>query len=136
MTKYIMLALQADIDVRTRGLEQRDINGLTVEAHDIKPGLVFQNSDVKVTAFRVPHGELQAYGYKFQTPDRTVVISGDTSPSAELIGNWQKCDASSTRRSPTISSRPTCRAGLSTDRSNTLRPPNSQRLRTRRNRDF
>jgi len=92
MTKYIMLAWQVDIDVRTKGLEQRDLNGVTVEAHDVKPGLVFENADVKVTAFSVSHGELQAYGYKFQTPDRTVVISGDTSPSAELIRNCQKCD--------------------------------------------
>jgi mRNA degradation ribonuclease J1/J2 len=60
---------------------------VTVQAHDVKPGLIYENSDVKVTAFPVPHGELQAYGYKFQTPDRTVVISGETSPSAGLIGN-------------------------------------------------
>ena len=92
MTKYIMLAWQVDIDVRTKGLEQRDPNGVTVEAHDVKPGVVYEDSNVKVTAFPVSHGELQAYGYKFQTPDRTVVISGDTSPSAELVKNCQKCD--------------------------------------------
>jgi ribonuclease BN (tRNA processing enzyme) len=92
MTKYIMLAWQVDIEVRTKGLEQRDINGVTVEAHDVKPGLIFENPDVKVTAFPVAHAEMQAYGYKFQAPDRTIVISGDTSPSAELIKNCQKCD--------------------------------------------
>jgi len=92
MTKYIMLAWQVDIDVRIKGLEQRDPNGLTVEAHDVKPGMIYEDSNVKVTAFPVAHGELQAYGYKFQTPDRTVVISGDTSPSADLIRNCQKCD--------------------------------------------
>jgi len=92
MTKYIMLAWQVDIDVRTKGLEQRDLDGVTVQAHDVKAGLIYENLDVKVTAFPVPHGELQAYGYKFQTPDRTVVISGDTSPSAELISNCQRCD--------------------------------------------
>jgi hypothetical protein len=31
-------------------------------------------------------------GYRFQTSDRTVVISGDTSPSPALINSCQKCD--------------------------------------------
>src|ERR1700676_5300857 len=52
MTKYIMLAWQVDIDVRTKGLEQRSAAGLAVEAHDVKPGLIYQDSNVKVTAFR------------------------------------------------------------------------------------
>src|SRR6202011_6389170 len=67
MTKYIMLAWRVDIGVRTKGLEQRSTSGLTVEAHDVKPGLIYQDSRVKVTAFPVSHGELQAYGYRFQT---------------------------------------------------------------------
>jgi ribonuclease BN (tRNA processing enzyme) len=92
MTKYIMLAWKVDIDVRTKGLEQRSPSGLAVEAHDVKPGLIYQDSSVRVTAFPVSHGDLQAYGYRFQTPDRTVVISGDTSPSPALIDNCQKCD--------------------------------------------
>jgi ribonuclease BN (tRNA processing enzyme) len=87
-----MLAWQVDIDVRTKGLEQRDKAGVAVEAHDVKPGLIYQDSNVKVTAIPVAHGELQAYGYRFQTADRTVVISGDTSPSAALIDSCQRCD--------------------------------------------
>ena len=35
---------------------------------------------VNVTAFPGSHGELPAYGSRFQTPDRTVVISGDIGP--------------------------------------------------------
>ena len=46
-----------------------------------------------VRAFAVAHGELrQAFGYRFETPDRTIVISGDTSPSEELVANCQRCD--------------------------------------------
>jgi ribonuclease BN (tRNA processing enzyme) len=92
MTKYIMLAWQVDIDVRTKGLEQRSPSGLAVEAHDVKPGVIYRDRKVTVTAFPVAHGELQAYGYRFQTADRTVVISGDTGPSAALIESCQKCD--------------------------------------------
>src|SRR5437762_3278031 len=62
-----------------------------VDAHDVEPGLIYQESSVKVNAFPVSHGELQACGYRFQTPDRTVVISGDTSPSPALIDSCQKC---------------------------------------------
>ncbi len=78
MTKYIMLAWQVDIDVRTKGLEQRSATGVAVDPHDVRPGLIYQDPNVNVTAFPVAHGELQAFGYRFQTPDRTVVISGDT----------------------------------------------------------
>ncbi len=92
MTKYILLAWQVDIDVRINGLEQKSATGLAVEAHDVKPGLIYRDSGVEVTAFPVSHGELQAYGYRFQTSDRTVVISGDTSPSAALIDSCRKCD--------------------------------------------
>lgn len=92
MTKYVMLAWQIDIDVRTKGLEQRSPAGLVVVPHEVKPGLIYQDGNVKVTAFGVAHGELQAFGYRFQTPDRTVVISGDTSPSPALIDNCQGCD--------------------------------------------
>ncbi|MGI8962426.1 MAG: MBL fold metallo-hydrolase [Bryobacteraceae bacterium] len=92
MTKYIMLAWQVDIDVRSNGLEQRNPSSVAVDAHDVKPGLIYDDPNVKVTAFPVAHGELQAYGYRFQTPNRTVVISGGTSPSPVLIDNCQKCD--------------------------------------------
>ena len=61
MTKYIMLAWQVDIDVREKGLEQKNPDNLRVDAHDVKPGLVYEDSAVKVTAFPVAHGELDAY---------------------------------------------------------------------------
>lgn len=41
---------------------------------------------VRVTAFAVEHGTWrEAYGYRFDTPDRSVVISGDTKPSENLV---------------------------------------------------
>ena len=93
MTKHILLAWQADIDVRTRGLEHRSTSGLAVEAHDIKPGVVYQDAHVKVTAFPNAHGELPStFGYRFDTADRSVVISGDTSPSQALVDSCRKCD--------------------------------------------
>ena len=92
MTSHIMQAWQVDVVTRTKGLEQRSISGLTVNAHDVSPGTVFEDTNVKVTAFPASHGELDAFGYRFQTPDRTIVISGDTSPNAALVENCRKCD--------------------------------------------
>ncbi|MBI4476419.1 MAG: MBL fold metallo-hydrolase [Acidobacteria bacterium] len=91
MTKYILLAWQADIDTRTRGLEQRSAAGVVVEAHDVKPGVVYQDANVKVTAFATNHA-MESYGYRFDASDRTVVISGDTNPSQGVIDNCRQCD--------------------------------------------
>lgn len=80
MTKHVLQAWQEDINIRTKGTEHKD--PLLVRAHDVKPGVVYKDDKVKVTAFRVPHGEWpQAFGYRFDTPGRTIVISGDTSTS-------------------------------------------------------
>lgn len=93
MTRYILLAWQADIDIRTKGLERRSATGVTVNAHDIKPGIVHQDANLKVTAFPVLHGEWPlALGYRFETANRTIVISGDASPSPELIEQCRRCD--------------------------------------------
>jgi ribonuclease BN (tRNA processing enzyme) len=93
MTRHIMLAWQADIDIRTTGLEHRSRTGLDVEAHDVKPGVVYQDANVKVTAFPNAHGEWAAtFGYRFDTADRSIVISGDTNPSPALIEHCQRCD--------------------------------------------
>mgnify|MGYP000855450260 CR=1 FL=1 len=64
-------------------------------AHDIQPGLIFQDKNVKVRAventhfnFPVgspPHGKYKSYSYRFETPDRVVVFMGDSGPSEALI---------------------------------------------------
>jgi ribonuclease BN (tRNA processing enzyme) len=57
-----------------------------IVAHDInKPGVVLQNDDVKVSAALVRHPLVkQAYAYRFDAKDRSVVISGDTTYAPEL----------------------------------------------------
>lgn len=93
MTTHIMEAWQADIDIRTKGLEHRSRAGLEVEAHDVTPGVVYRDANVKVTAFPNAHGEwTSTYGYRFDTADRSIVISGDTSPSEALVQHCRKCD--------------------------------------------
>lgn len=91
MTRHIEAAYRRDIELRTKGMEH--LSALVVRAHDVKPGVVYKDDLVTVKAFAVRHGEWpQAFGYRFETPDRTIVISGDTSPSPEVIANCQHCD--------------------------------------------
>ena len=91
MTKYLLLAYRRDIEIRTTGMERREPP--VVRAHDVTPGVVFKDDRVTVKAFKVPHGDVpQAFGYRFETPDRVIVISGDTSPSDEVVANCRPCD--------------------------------------------
>ncbi|MCX8499843.1 MAG: MBL fold metallo-hydrolase [Caulobacteraceae bacterium] len=44
--------------------------------------VVFQNSDVKITAFKVNHDPIRpAVGYRFDAGGRSVVVTGDTAPT-------------------------------------------------------
>ena len=90
MTRDILHAWRRDIEIRTTGLEHR--GALTVLAHDAKPGVVYKDDVVTVTAFRVAHGQWpDALGYRFDTHDRSIVISGDTSPSEEVVAQCKGC---------------------------------------------
>jgi ribonuclease BN (tRNA processing enzyme) len=44
-----------------------------------KDGLIYQDDRVKVTALAVPHPPIPSYAYRFDSRDRSIVISGDTS---------------------------------------------------------
>ena len=57
-----------------------------VFAHDVStPGIVLENDQVKVSACLVRHPLVrQAYAYRFDARDRSVVISGDTAYAPEL----------------------------------------------------
>ena len=65
-----------------------------VNVHEITaPGIVYRDDSVTVTAFAVKHGAWpQAFGYRFQTPDRTIVISGDTGPDSRIEDQCRRCD--------------------------------------------
>jgi ribonuclease BN (tRNA processing enzyme) len=72
---------------------QAQVNGYRVRAHEIRPGIVYKDENLSVKAFLVNHGDVpQAFGYRFETPDRTIVISGDTSPSQSIVDNCDGCD--------------------------------------------
>ena len=75
-----------DIETRMADEGRPDLRQLLV-AHEIdRPGLVLRNADVTVTAARVRHLPIeQAYAFRFDTADRSIVVSGDTTYSPGLI---------------------------------------------------
>ena len=92
MVNHIVEAYEVDRKIRTEGLEHSNNTGWKVNVHEIKPGVVFKDANVTVTAFAVRHGNVDAYGYRFATADRTIVISGDTSPTDAIVENCHGCD--------------------------------------------
>ncbi len=73
------------VDIKERETDYGVAGGYRVDAREIMPGVVYDSGGVRVTAFRVEHGEMQAFGYRVDTPNRSIVISGDTRPSETLI---------------------------------------------------
>jgi len=117
MTEHILAAYQQDIDERLHGLEPANDRGYLVNVHEIEPGIIYRDfnvteppgsraslpartppgiiyrdSNVTVRAFPVSHGSLKSYGYKFHTPDRIIVISGDTAPTQRMLEECRGCD--------------------------------------------
>ncbi len=76
MTEHILQAYRIDIETLTNpeGNQRAIADGWKGNAHEIRPGV------------------MQSYGYRFDTPDRSIVISGDTNPTEETIKACNGCD--------------------------------------------
>lgn len=72
------------------GLPEMTTRVIPGEFHE--PGVVFDEGRVRVTAFRVAHGDIEAYGYRVDYEGHSVVISGDTGFSENLIDHAQGVD--------------------------------------------
>jgi ribonuclease BN (tRNA processing enzyme) len=97
MTRYILKAYEEDIRIRLHDKklqgQARYEDGIQVNAHEIVPGTIYEDANVRVKAFLVNHGNVpNAFGYRFETPDRTIVISGDAAPSQSVIDHCNACD--------------------------------------------
>jgi ribonuclease Z len=66
---------------------------VVILAEDITEGFVHENSGVKITAFEVDHTPVKpAFGYRIDHAGRSVVLSGDTRISENLIRHAQNVD--------------------------------------------
>ncbi len=93
MSENILRAYAEDIHIRITGLEEANKTGYKVNAHEIKPGVIYQDSNVKVTAFAVHHGSWPlALGYRFDAAGKSIVFSGDTAPAESVVEACDGCD--------------------------------------------
>ena len=86
MMQLFLATHRCDIGVRVAD-EGRQPLGELVKVSEIRePGLVFEDDRVRVTATLVHHPPMEiAFGYRFDTADRSIVISGDTTVCQALI---------------------------------------------------
>jgi ribonuclease BN (tRNA processing enzyme) len=98
MAKNIRAAYSKDIDIRVNGLEHGNAAAYVMNVHEIapavdKPEVIYKDGNVTVTAFRVAHGSWDySLGYRFDTPDRSIVMSGDTGPTDAVARACHGCD--------------------------------------------
>jgi ribonuclease Z len=82
-----------DIHWRRDVLEKHPAAGATIRTHIVREGIVYDDGKVKITAFPVDHRPVvNAFGYRFESGGQTVVISGDTRPTENLVKYAKNAD--------------------------------------------
>ena len=79
-----LAANAVDIEVRVRE-EGRPSLAPLVTAREVSGGVILDSRRARVRCVAVDHYTVPAFAYRFDTPDRSFVFSGDTRPSAALI---------------------------------------------------
>jgi ribonuclease Z len=75
-----------DVHMRRDVDEKLPPRGAELEAREIREGVAFERGPLRVTAFFVDHGPVRpALGYRVDFGPRSVVLSGDTRPSGNLV---------------------------------------------------
>ena len=86
MMENLVKAFSWDINTRSKENNKAD-SGALVNPTDIKEGFVWEKNGVKVTPFTVRHSEVidSALGYRIDYAGHSVILSGDTRYSENLI---------------------------------------------------
>jgi ribonuclease Z len=107
----IMKFYAADIHIRRDLTEKLPAAGAKINLHTVREGVIYEDEDVRVTAFLVDHAPVEpAFGYRFDQIEKTnvagnraenlstvrvtasIVISGDTHPNENLIRYAKNAD--------------------------------------------
>jgi ribonuclease Z len=93
MMDHLQQAFSFDIHIRRDVDEKFTADGIKVVATDIQPGVVYDVAGVRVTSFLVDHAPVvPAFGYRVDYRGHSVVVSGDTRPSDNLVKIAQGTD--------------------------------------------
>jgi ribonuclease Z len=90
VTSGLQTAYKSDIDIRSLEYAAKGVDfypsGATFKPAEVKQeGKIFNRGGVKVTAIKVEHGAGKAFGYRVDYAGRSIVISGDTNMSKNLM---------------------------------------------------
>lgn len=92
MMSFLGQAFEYDIRIRVED-DRASPNGVVILAEDITEGVVYENGGVKITAFEVDHTPVKpAFGFRIDYSGRSVVLSGDTLMSENLIRHAENVD--------------------------------------------
>lgn len=68
-------------------------DGMKADVREYEPGVIYDEDGLRITMFEVDHDPIKpAVGYRFDWNGSSVVISGDTKKSANLIEAARGCD--------------------------------------------
>ena len=93
MYKGLQTAYAWDIEARSHGKKEID-SAILIKTHTLDEGIIYDKDGVQVIAFRVDHGDFidNAFGFRFNYKGHSVVLSGDTKYSENLIRNSKEVD--------------------------------------------
>lgn len=94
MVDNLYKAYKVDLESRLSGLDPVNESGYKtiVKELDSNYGLIYEDENIKVEPIFADHMPLTSYSYKFITEDKTIIISGDTSPAGGITVNEEECD--------------------------------------------
>jgi ribonuclease BN (tRNA processing enzyme) len=86
MTDLFLEMSAYDVNIRIQNERRAPLRPL-VHVHELsKSGLVMEDDNVKITAALVDHPPIPtAFAYRFDAADRSIVISGDTRRSDNVV---------------------------------------------------
>ncbi|WP_295890456.1 MBL fold metallo-hydrolase [uncultured Vibrio sp.] len=96
LVNQTLKAFDTEIQHRMKGAQPANPEGYKVNTTIIRePGVVYEDENVTVEAFNARHGDWPdgyALGYRFTTPDRVIVVSGDTAFDEKVVENYKGAD--------------------------------------------
>ncbi|MEE8438525.1 MAG: MBL fold metallo-hydrolase [Micropepsaceae bacterium] len=94
LTDGMIQFLTISSEIRVSDGNRTLLIGEIVESHEVDTGIIYRDENVTVTAVENSHfnfqpgspafGKYKSYSYRFETPDKVIVFTGDTGPSDAL----------------------------------------------------
>jgi len=73
--------------------EHWPLQSMQASVQEFEPGVIFEQDGLKITMFAVDHEPIElAVGYRFDYEGKSIVVSGDTKWSGDLIAASKDCD--------------------------------------------